>query len=55
MTKTAALLVAPTKPTTTPMAWTASELVKKIAKDFLPQTDMFRPCKRSLHKKHVSP
>ena len=51
MTQTAALLSASTRPTMTPMAWTAAELVRKIAKPFSTQTDMFPSRNCSLHKK----
>ena len=48
MKQTAALLTPTPKPT--PMAWTATELTRKIAKPFCPQTDLFRSLKPMLHK-----
>lgn len=48
MKQTAALLTP--APKLTPMAWTAGELVRKIAKPICPQTDLFRSLKPMLHK-----
>ena len=53
MKQTAALLTP--APKLTPMAWTAGELVRKIAKPICPQTDPFRSFNCSPHKKAVAP
>ena len=46
---TRAALLTPA-PKLTPMAWTAGELVRKIAKPICPQTDLFRSFKPMPHK-----
>ena len=48
MKQTPALLTP--APKLTPMAWTATELTKKIAKPICPQTDLFRSFKPMPHK-----